>query len=114
MKLLTELLDGRTAQLTHTQLSVLILMKQSASPELAYEATVGTRNINTASDILKNLGIISIRNNKAEITPTGHELLKSQALFDDEDNLTERGQEILNDFNRSNTVAEAYSLIKQL
>jgi predicted methyltransferase len=117
MKLLNELVNPNTIQLTNTQMGVLCIIKTSPTPEVAYENITGTENVMSATQLLQKLGIVSINGNAAYLTQTGEEIVLKYDLVDETGKLTERGKgvmETLEADKQQYQMSEAFSLIKTL
>lgn len=96
MKLLKELFDNGYINLIDTQKAVLIICAVSATPEQAYETTIGNTNLVSARNLLARLGYINIIQNRLELTNKGDEALIEYNLLDETGNPTETGNNILN------------------
>lgn len=99
MKLLNEIINPNTVNLTNTQQGVLTTIAISPTPEVAYEATNGADQSVYARSSLRTLGLIRVGDNKAALTPAGQQVIINYNLLDDTGQLTERGQEVINSFN---------------
>lgn len=102
MKLLQEIIDPNTVNLTVNQQGVLVIIKTSATPEVAYESTNGTEKSVYARNSLRMLGLIKLGINKAVLTQTGEQVLLNYNLSDETGQLTERGKTVITDFNKQN------------
>lgn len=100
MKLLKEIINPNTINLTNTQQGVLITIAISPTPEVAYEATNGADQSVAARNFLRTLGLIRVGDNKTALTQSGNDVTVSYNLLNDTRQLTERGQEIMDMFNK--------------
>ena len=100
MKLLQELINPNTVSLTNTQQGVLIVVKMSATPEVAYESTNGSDQTVYARSALRTLGLIKVGQNKTGLTQTGEQVLLNYNLTDETGQLTDRGVQVLDSYNK--------------
>lgn len=94
MKLLQEIINPNTVNLTNTQQGVLIDMAISPTPEVAYETTNGSEQTVSARNTLRTLGLIKVGSNRAILTNNGHRAIVNFNLVDDAKQLTTRGQAV--------------------
>jgi predicted transcriptional regulator len=118
MKSLKEILTERL-ELDNTDKAIIVLMHVSSSPELAYSVATGARNAVTARKKLEQNGFIRVNDSTrtATLTNTGSDILRSQNLIDDSNELTDRGQELIGRFQNDKgewTTIENYKYIKNL
>jgi len=102
MKLLQEIINPNTVNLTNTQQGVLIDIKISPTPEVAYETTNGSDHSVYARNSLRTLGLIQVGDNRAALTPTGERVVVNYNLIDDTGQMTDRGQEIYTAYKAEN------------
>lgn len=100
MSLLQELVNPNTVNLTNTQQGCLIIIKISATPEVAYESTNGKEQTVYARNTLRLLGLIKVGGNKTALTQTGEQVLINYNLTDETGQPTERGLQILDSYNK--------------
>lgn len=100
MKLLQELINPATVSLTNTQQGCLIVIKMSATPEVAYESTNGSDQTVYARKALRTLGLVQIGGNKTALTQTGQQVLLNYNLTDETGQLTDRGTQVLDNYNK--------------
>jgi predicted methyltransferase len=98
MKILQEIINPNTVNLTNSQQGVLVIIKMSPTPEVAYESTNGSDQSVYARNSLRSLGLVRVGNNQAELTNDGHQVLINYNLTDDTGQLTDRGNEVLKAF----------------
>lgn len=96
MKLLKELMDNGYINLIDTQKTVLAICAVSATPEQAYETTIGNPNLVSARNLLLKLGYINMNQNQLALTEKGQNALVEYNLIDDVGELTTTGQNYLN------------------
>lgn len=114
--------DATSVRLTNTQKSVLLGIYAAPTPELAYDATIGSENVAQAGKQLRSMGLINIdsNNSRAGVTDVGQEVLGNNNLIDDTGQVTEEGQQILDQQNtikdefQDATESVAYSILKTL
>lgn len=100
MKLLQEIINPNTVNLTNTQQAVLIIIRTSPTPEVAYEATNGQGQSVAARNSLRSLGLVKVGGNKAIVTANGAQALINYNLVDESGQITESGTDILNSYNK--------------
>ncbi len=89
------ILEDRVATIispTNTQKAVLTKIKSAPTPEVAATEISKGNHLLTARDMLVKLNLITVDNNKAEITSQGEDVMKNQNLVDDMGELTDEGQ----------------------
>lgn len=110
MRILQEIINPNTVNLTNTQQGVLITIRLSPTPEVAYQSTNGAQQLVYARNTLRMLGLIKVGGNKVVLTNTGNNVLVNYNLTDETGQMTERGQQIMGNynkqFNRSNNNPE--------
>lgn len=128
MKFLSRLIQeavpvGPTAvRLTDTQKNVLVSVYAAATPELAYNYTIGAENVVQAREQLHNMGLISINDAQARagITDEGQTALANVNYIDDVGQLTDEGdaalaqQDAIRREFESATESVQYGILKQL
>lgn len=90
-----KLFEDRTASIispTNNQKRVLTKIKSAATPEVAATEISKGNHLVTARDMLIKLNMITVDDNKAEITSQGEQIMKNQNLVDDMGELTDEGQ----------------------
>lgn len=102
MKLLQEIINPNTVNLTNTQQGVLIDIKISPTPEVAYESTNGSDQSVYARNSLRTLGLIKVGDNRAILTQIGEQVVLNYNLVDDANQLTDRGQQIYDSYKAQN------------
>jgi len=106
MKILKEIINPNTVNLTNIQQGVLIDIKISPTPELAYETTNGSDQSVYARNTLRVLGLIKVGDNRAGLTDSGNMVISNFNLIDNSGNLTERGKTVYNNY-KTQTKTEA-------
>ncbi len=106
MKLLQEIINPNTVNLTNTQMGVLIIVKLSPTPEVAYENTNGSEKSVYARNSLRTLGLLRIGNNKIILTPAGDQVILNYNLIDETGKMTERGQKEYDEYKINNPHSE--------
>ena len=92
VQLLREAIDLNNVRLTETQQMVLAAIFASATPELAYEITLGAENTVLASHFLAKRGLISLTVTGATLTEAGMRIMEMYDLIDETGQLSEKGQ----------------------
>lgn len=114
--------DNTTSRLTNTQKSVLLSIYTAATPEMAYEAMTGSDNVAQAGQQLRSMGLINVDSSgsRAGVTDTGQEALTNNNLVDDTGQVTEEGQQMVDqqtqvkaDFENA-TESVAYPILRNL
>lgn len=100
MSILQEIINPNTVQLTNAQQGVLITIKLSPTPEVAYQSTNGAQQIVYARNALRMLGLLRVGDNKTVLTDSGNQSLINYNLVDDTGQLTQRGQQIMSTYNK--------------
>lgn len=100
MNILQEIINANTVNLTNTQQGVLVIIKTSPTPEVAYEATNGADHTVSARTSLRTLGLIKVGGNKAILTPTGEQVLLNYNLSDETGQMTDRGKQMIDSYNK--------------
>jgi len=72
MVLLKEIINPNTVNLTNTQQGVLISIKISPTPEVAYQTTNGAQQLVYARNTLRMLGLIKVGDNKTVLSIMAH------------------------------------------
>lgn len=95
MKILQELADAGTV-LTDTQKIVLTSVYAAATPQVAYESTIGAQNVVNARDTLRRLGLLAVSDSQgmARCTSEGEIALENIAAIDEMGELTDYGNEL--------------------
>lgn len=109
MKLLQELINPNSVNLTNAQMGVLISIKISPTPEVAYESTNGSDKAVYARNSLRTLGLVQVGDNRVVLTQYGEQVLLNYNLVDDTGQMTDRGETEYNQFtgNTSNSGEQA-------
>lgn len=111
-----------SVRLTDTQKSVLLGVYAAPTPELAYEATTGSENVSQAAQLLRSMGLINVdsEGSRAGVTDNGQTALANVNLIDDTGELTDEGQQLLDQQNQikaefqNATEAVKYSVLRKL
>lgn len=92
----TDLLEN-TIRLTDTQKAVLLKVFVAPTPELGYDATVGSENIRQAAISLREFGMIMLDdvNSQAGVTDEGQTELQNNSLLDDMGTISPEGEQFL-------------------
>lgn len=115
-------LEDVTVRLTDTQKSVLVSIYAAATPELAFNYTIGAENVVQASEALRSFGLIEVntQTTRAGVTDTGQAALFNINYVDDIGELTDAGQQAVSeqdavrqDFLNA-TESVKYSVLNQL
>ena len=93
--LLKELINPNTAILNDTQKAVLVITHISQSDQMAFDNTGASENLISARETLNKLGAINIGENVLALTSRGNDMLQYHNLVDEMGELSEEGQEIL-------------------
>lgn len=100
MSILQEIINPNTVNLTNAQQGVLITIKLSPTPEVAYQSTNGAQQLVYARNTLRMLGLLRVGDNKTVLTDSGSQVLINYNLVDETGQLTQRGQQIMSNFNK--------------
>lgn len=92
-----------SVQLTDTQKQVLCKIVASPTPKVAATEISGTPNLVAARDMLTKLGVIHFANNQSVLTQKGTQMMKDEALIDDNNQLTQDGEKFAYDSEQQNT-----------
>lgn len=90
----------QSIHLSEYQARVMLLAHQAQTPELAY-AELGSQdpriesNLLGARDTLAKIGLIEITDNSLAVTPKGEEVMRDEYLIDEGGEITQKGEEIL-------------------
>lgn len=110
--------DYSNARLTDTQQSVLLSIYAAPTPEAAYGATTGAENVETAKNALRAGSLINVDDagKRAGVTDDGQKALVNNGLVDETGNLTDVGQEKLEQADQVKTdfTNESFKLLKTL
>ncbi len=89
--------SGANARLTETQKSVLLSIYAAPTPETAYDATTGSENVTQARQQLRSMGLVAVDDStsRAGVTDEGQQALANTNLIDDTGQVTEEGQQVL-------------------
>ena len=98
MKLSRILSEQAELSLSNTQKYILLAIKISQTPLLAFERVTDNESENIASEMLNNYNYINIYNEEAHLTDKGEEALISYGLTDETGEPTEMGQQIVDDY----------------
>lgn len=98
MKFLQEMINPNSISLTNNQMGVLITVKISPTPEVAYENTNGSESSVYARNSLRTLGLLQVGSNKTALTPAGEQVLINYNLVDETGQMTDHGQQEYNDY----------------
>lgn len=98
MKFLQEIINPNSINLTNNQMGVLITVKISPTPEVAFENTNGSEASVYARNSLRTLGLLRVGGNKVVLTPSGEQVLTNYNLVDETGQMTEHGQNEYNDY----------------
>jgi len=93
------------SSLSTFQAKVLIIVSQAETPQVAFdnlsnEPEKTLDNIVGARDALSKMGYLNIMDGYAEITPEGEQAMQDAYLIDETGQLTEKGQEIMDQGNQ--------------
>lgn len=82
--------------LTDTQKIVLSTVYAAPTPQVAYESTIGAKNVIIARDTLRSLGLLVVSDSKgmARCTSQGEAALENIAAIDEMGELTDYGSEL--------------------
>lgn len=97
-KTLLEMSDPTMLRLTDIQKAVLLTIFIAQTPQLAFEATTGSRHIIQSRDFLVATSLITVSNDGAKITGSGLEVLTANGLIDETEQLTELAQKLMDWF----------------
>lgn len=89
------LLEDRTNAIispTKHQKAVLSKTVAAATPQVAASEISKDQHLLTSRDMLVKLGLLTVQDNQAEVTPQGIEIMRNQNLLDDAGNLTPEGE----------------------
>ena len=84
-------------RLTDTQKSVLLSIYAAPTTETAYDTTTGSENVSQARQQLRSMGLVAVddNSNRAGVTDAGQTALANNNLIDDTGQLTDEGQQVL-------------------
>lgn len=94
-ELLSEIASRPNLRLTTTQKAALLRIFIAQTPQLALEATTGTRSIVAARDFLYTNNFIVGVDGGVKITGVGYDELVENGLIDENDEITEIGKQLL-------------------
>jgi len=119
MNLINELVNPNSVTLTSTQLGILATIEDAPTAEVAHERISGTLNLIIARNMLVDLNLITLSENKVALTDAGKTVSKSYNIVDETGGLTDRGQELVDqltqDRDEYETVTESpFKLIYKL
>lgn len=97
MKLRT-IMEQEDISLSSMQKYILLVIHTSQTPVLAFDRIRDTEPDTIASDMLDRYGYIRLYENEAHLTSKGQEALTSYGLVDEGDDVTEMGQDILDNY----------------
>lgn len=98
MKLEDILKEQEEISLSSMQKYILIAIQTSDTPVLAFDRIRDTESDTVASDMLHRYGFISLYDGQATLTEKGRQALVSYGLLDETGEITEVGQEIVNNY----------------
>lgn len=95
---------GNPVSLDDTQLGALLRIKKSPTDQMAYNQVSGALNVVSARDMLHVAGYIHVNaeSKAAVLTQRGEDAINAYNLIEDgsDDELTEKGQEIIDKFDK--------------
>lgn len=118
--LMPQIIQEQPIRLTDTQQSVLVSVYAAATPELAYDQTVGAENIVHASTGLQKAELINIDQStkRAGVTDAGQQMLFDINYIDDIGELTEIGRQALDRYHDIKhdfiTATESFKILKSI
>ena len=80
--------------LTDSQKQVLSKVISAATPLMGGREARNGRQYVEATKVLINLGLMTYKNDQAEVTDAGKQVMKQENLIDDSDQLTQRGNQM--------------------
>jgi len=101
--LLRELQNLDGILLSNAQQVVLVIIRTSATPQIALETINNNVNIYTAAKMLANIGVVDLKNG-ATITQEGERFLTEYNLVDETGQLTPNATQLLSKFPELATV----------
>ena len=94
-KKLLEISDPTFLRLSNIQKAVLTAIFAAQTPELAYEAALGSDATILARDFLIKNMLITIDDNRISITGTGSDILEINGLMDESGTISETGKKLV-------------------
>lgn len=97
MRDLKKIIKERTLNLNNAQKGIIASMAIAPTPQMAYGVITGARNAVSEKRTLQVAGYIRVNNTEktAELTDEGKDVLTSENLLDDNNQLTDRGEELV-------------------
>jgi hypothetical protein len=89
---------NENVSLSHHQRYVLLQIKLSDTPTLAFERINQSEADIQSRDLLHRLGFIRLSESQAELTNSGERAVTQYGLVDDTGEVTEIGQELLDEY----------------
>lgn len=90
---LNEFVNSTPLRLTEVQKGVLLTIFVAQTPQLAFEATIGTERLTLAQKFLEMNSLVDMNGDGITITPNGYDMLLSNGLIDENDEVTTIGTE---------------------
>ena len=115
MDLIKTIVEALSPNLTDNQKGLLIAIYSSATPQQAFDMSVGSYNTTSAKNELIRLGLIVENGNQLMLTTAGNNALNSNNLIDDEGEITEEGTAQLNAYTKNKQTfinLESFDMIK--
>lgn len=101
MKLEDIIKEQEEISLSSMQKYILIAIHTSDTPVLAFDRIRDTESDTVASDMLSRYGFIKLYDGQAELTGKGQQALISYGLVDESGEVTDVGQEIVDNYEES-------------
>lgn len=95
---LQQILEQAELTLSSMQKYILIVIHTSQTPVLAFDRIMDTESDKISSEFLDRYGYIKLYQGQAELTPKGSQALVSYGLVDDSGDVTEIGQDIVDNY----------------
>lgn len=97
MRDLKKIIKEQTLNLNNAQKGIIASMAIAPTPQMAYGVVTGARNAVAEKRTLQAAGYIRVNDTEktAELTDEGKDVLTSENLLDDTDQLTDRGEELV-------------------
>lgn len=107
--------NPQTVILNNVQKGILAVIKNSPTPETAYEAINGSTALITSRNLLERIGLIRVNARQAVLTPAGEQAVTANNIVDETGKITDEGSQLVNLVNQSrDKVNEGFGLLKSL
>jgi predicted transcriptional regulator len=115
MRKLYAILEARL-KLSDTQKAAIAYISSAPTPQMAYSIVTGARNSVTARSALEQAGYVETNDEdkSATLTPQGEEILTSENLVDEMGELTERGEELIDQYVSDRQDWKTFESLKRL